>query len=139
MEQGPIAVAMNVSGIDGVYLDGADVGVRHGRAVGAYDCHVFTSGQQQAQYIADSQVALWSAIKYHRKLHPAKWLTGYVGSSVCIRHAGIGCKFNCPAGACAGPTQLAPVVKGRRQSLNPLCAPTMRSLIANSERERSRP
>jgi hypothetical protein len=135
MEQGPIAVAMNASEIDGVYLDGADVGVRHGRAVSAYDCHVFSSEQQQTQYIEDSRVALWAAIEYHRKLHPTKWLTGYVASSTCTRHAGIDCTFHCPADACAGPTQLAPLVKGRRQSPNPLCAPTMRALIANSERE----
>ena len=133
-ERGPIAMAMSDPALDGVYLDGADVGVRHGRAVSAYDCRVFSSEQQQAQYVADSRKALWGALEYHRKLHPSKWLTGYVSSSACARHGGIDCDFHCPAGACAGPTQLAPVVKGRRQSPNPLCAPTMRSLIANSAR-----
>ena len=54
-------------------LDGADLGVRHGRAVGAYDCHVFADEAQQSRYIADVKLALDKCLAYHRRLHPHKW------------------------------------------------------------------
>jgi hypothetical protein len=134
--QGPIAQAMQNPSINGVYLDGADIGVRHGRAVGAWDCRVFRSGAQQAQYLADAKTALWRAIAYWRQQQPKKWLTGYLSDGSCEKHGGADCAFHCPHGACAGPVQLAPAPRGRSGAgkPNPMCAPTMRSLIANSER-----
>lgn len=116
----------------GTDLDGADMGVRHGRAVGAYDCHVFSDHAQQSRYIADAKLALDQCIAYYRIHYPSKWLTGYVASRSCTSHGGVDCAFHCPRGACAGPTQLAPVKRGKISTPNPLCATTMRSLIASS-------
>ena len=130
IHHGPVAEAMGSPHIDGVYLDGADMGVRHGRGVGAYDCHVFANSAQQSKYITDAYTALTEAVTYYRKLQPHKWLTGYVSSRACTSHGGVDCRFHCPTGACAGPTQLAPLHGGP----NPKCAPTMRSLITTSNR-----
>lgn len=130
IKHGPIAEAMHSPHIDGVYLDGADMGVRHGRGVGAYDCHVFADGAQQSKYLIDARIALSQAVAYYRERQPDKWLTGYVSSRACTSHGGVDCSFHCPTGSCAGPAQLAPL----RGSPNPMCAPTMRSLIATSNR-----
>ena len=185
IEQGPIAQAMNDPLIDGVYLDGADMGNRHGIGSSAWTCKVFANQAQQACYIADSQAALAQAVSYWRKQQPHKLLTGYVSSRMIDQvHVGQGNllhhnlifrgvserwsrvgsgmprhpvyfapgnhislifpshfqgrnkpndeAFHCPPGACAGPTQLAPV-KGKRGTIpNRLCATTMRGLIARS-------
>ena len=61
-------------------------------------------------------------------------LTGYLSSRACASHGGVDCAFHCPHGACAGPTQLAPVRHGRGTMPNPQCAPTIRALIATSGR-----
>ena len=120
------------AGCRGTDLDGADMGVRHGRAVGAYDCHVFSDEAQQNRYIADAKLALDQCLAHYRIHYPQKWLTGYVVSRSCTAHGGVDCAFHCPHGACAGPTQLAPVGRGKGIKPNPLCATTMRSLVATS-------
>ena len=61
-------------------------------------------------------------------------LTGYLSSRACASHGGVDCAFHCPHGACAGPTQLAPVRHGRGTMPNPQCAPTIRALVATSGR-----
>ena len=134
IEQGPIAQAMADPLLDGVYLDGADMGDRHGVGVSAWTCGVFASPAQQARYIADSQAALAQAVSYWREQQPQKMLTGYVVSRFIDqgRSRPNDEAFHCPSGACAGPTQLAPA-KGRRgPTPNRLCATTMRGLIARS-------
>lgn len=125
--EGPIAQAMKNPDVDGVYLDGADIGIRHGRPVSVYDKKVFRSYDEQSKYLADQRVALEQLVLHWRKEQPTKWITGYAVSRACFSHGGVTCAFHCPRGSCAGTSQLAPAPGKTR---NPLCAETMRELIA---------
>lgn len=92
----------------GTDLDGADMGVRHGRAVGAYDCHVFSDHAQQSRYVADAKLALDQCLAYYRIHYPQKWLTGYVASRSCTAHGGVGSsRSGARRHACVG-TQTGP-------------------------------